>query len=146
MDLSKNKNLSKKVEVAGNDIVPYLLDLTEFMHNSGLEIKPYPRVKISKDFQFANEIFGRTAYYQPQDESITLYTAGRHPKDVLRSYAHEVVHHAQNLRGELSEEVIEKLSDPAYAQKDKHLEKMEAEAYLRGNLLFRSWEDQFKQK
>ena len=33
-----------------------------------------------------------------------------------------------------------------YAQKDPHLRKMESEAYLKGNMCFRDWEDQYKSK
>ena len=35
-------------------------------------------------------------------------------------------------------------SSPTYAQDDKHMRKMEMEAYLKGNLLFRDWEDWVK--
>ena len=35
-------------------------------------------------------------------------------------------------------------SSPTYAQDDPHMRKMEMEAYLKGNLLFRDWEDWFK--
>ena len=32
-----------------------------------------------------------------------------------------------------------------YAQTDDHLRKMEEDAYLRGNMTFRDWEDNYKQ-
>ena len=32
-----------------------------------------------------------------------------------------------------------------YAQNDDHLRKMEEDAYLRGNMTFRDWEDNYKQ-
>ena len=35
-------------------------------------------------------------------------------------------------------------TNPTYAQDDQHLRKMEMEAYLKGNLLFRDWEDWVK--
>jgi hypothetical protein len=35
----------------------------------------------------------------------------------------------------------EAAGDPNYAQNDKHLRKMEEDAYLRGNMLFRDWTD-----
>lgn len=88
----------------------------------------------------AENIFGKTAYYDPQNKVICLYVTNRHPKDILRSFAHELVHHLQNERGDL---MLNNLS-PGYAQEDEHLREMEIEAYLKGNLLLRDWEDRIK--
>lgn len=105
---------------------------------------PYPSVVVSSNQDNANDPFGKTAYYNPQDKSITLFVAGRHIKDVLRSYAHELIHHNQNLSGKFNSSNMESLSDPKYAQNDKYLLEMEKDAYLRGNILFRFWEDSMK--
>ena len=86
-------------------------------------------------------LFGRTAFYQPDTQTIVVYTTNRHPKDVLRSYCHELIHHVQNERGDLDRG---DMSSPKYAQDDDHLRKMEMEAYLKGNLLLRDFEDNFK--
>jgi len=95
------------------------------------------------DADNAQNILGKTAQYDPDDMSVTLFTDRRHPKDVLRSLSHELVHHAQNCRGEFDS--IEDTS-LGYAQRDSHLRGMEEEAYKLGNLIFRDWEDMFKQK
>lgn len=42
-----------------------------------------------------------TAVYQPYDSTIKIYIKNRAIVDVLRSLAHEMVHHKQNQRGEL---------------------------------------------
>ncbi len=89
--------------------------------------------------------FGKTAYYDPGKKEIVVFVTNRHNKDVLRSIAHEVVHHMQALRGDFDKIKSGDLS-PGYAQKNPFLRKMEAEAYLLGNLLFRDWEDGIKQK
>jgi len=89
--------------------------------------------------------FGKTAYYDPGKKEIVVFVTKRHNKDVLRSIAHEVVHHMQALRGDFEKIKSGDLS-PGYAQKNPFLRKMEAEAYLLGNLLFRDWEDGIKQK
>jgi hypothetical protein len=84
----------------------------------------------------------KTAHYNPEDFKITIYVDGRHAKDILRSIAHELVHHHQNERGDLHPG-----GGRGYAQKDSHLRDMEGEAYKRGNLeLFRDWEDGIKAK
>lgn len=91
----------------------------------------------------AQDPLGKTAHYQPQNYTVTLYVDGRHPKDLLRSLAHELVHHTQNCRGDLSPEKMGETSD-GYAQTDGHLRKMEQEAYA--SMVMRDWEDQHKSK
>jgi len=144
MELTKYQNINQQVLVSGQNIVPYLLNLSEYIHNSGIKIMPYPKVIISSDQQYATNPFGKTAYYDPTQNSVTLFVAGRHIKDVLRSYAHELIHHNQNLSGMFDKSHLDSLSDPRYAEKDKHLLQMEKDAYLRGNIAFRFWEDSMK--
>ena len=104
-------------------------------------IRTTPKVIFRKDTENGAMTLGRTAYYDPNDLTIVLYTSNRHPKDILRSFAHELIHHVQNERGDLH---LGDASDPQYAQNDEHLRKMEKEAYLQGNLLMRDFEDNFK--
>ena len=101
-----------------------------------------PRLFLRTDSENANNPLGRTAYYDPSQKSITVYVTGRHPKDVMRSLSHELVHHAQNCRGDFDNagEMGE-----GYAQNDEHLREMEREAYETGNMCFRDWEDSIKQ-
>jgi hypothetical protein len=75
--------------------------------------------------------------------SITVFVDNRHPKDILRSLSHELVHHGQNCRGDLNSAGA---GEQGYAQKDPHLREMEREAYEVGNLCFRDWEDNYKQQ
>jgi len=104
-------------------------------------IRTTPKLTLKKDEENASKTLGRTAYYDPNNLTVTLYTTGRHPKDILRSFAHELIHHVQNERGDLN---IDTTNDPQYAQNDDHLRNMEKEAYLEGNLLMRDFEDNFK--
>ena len=104
-------------------------------------IQNTPKLHLREDEENAQGIFGKTAYYSPADMSVVLYITNRHPKDICRSFAHELVHHHQNERGDLT---MGDASNPTYAQDDPHMRKMEMEAYLKGNLLFRDWEDKVK--
>ena len=104
------------------------------------DIQNIPQVHLKNDEENAEGIFGKTAYYDPEEQAITLYITNRHPKDICRSFAHELVHHHQNERGDLDGGN----NSPTYAQDDPHMRKMEMEAYLKGNLLFRDWEDKVK--
>ena len=104
-------------------------------------IKNTPKLILKEDEENAENLLGKTAYYDPADMSVVLYITNRHPKDICRSFAHELIHHHQNERGDLD---MGDASSPTYAQDDPHMRKMEMEAYLKGNLLFRDWEDWFK--
>ena len=82
---------------------------------------------------------GKTAYYDPALKKVSVYVTGRHIKDVMRSLAHELVHHAQNCRGDLTSA---NQATEGYAQNNQHLRELEEEAYLVGNMIFRDWTDQ----
>ena len=99
-----------------------------------------PDVHYVTDKDNANKMLGYTAHYQPDKKIVTIYISNRHPKDALRSLAHELVHHAQYCRGDLSNSE----TPEGYAQSDPHMRKMEEEAYLKGNMMFRDWEDSCK--
>jgi hypothetical protein len=68
-------------------------------------------------------------------QTIVLYTEGRHPKDIVRSYAHEMIHHIQNLEGRLGNITT------TNTQEDDYLNDIEAEANLKGTMTFRNWTD-----
>ena len=99
------------------------------------------KIVFQSDPSNADVLLGKTAHYNPEQFEVYLYTDKRHPKDVMRSLSHELVHHAQNCRGDFGS-----CNDtsPGYAQRDPHLRKMEREAYTKGNLIFRDFEDLIK--
>lgn len=105
-----------------------------------LSFKRPPRLFLKQDTANQKCMLGKTAHYDPQKMAITLYVSGRHPKDILRSFSHELVHHCQNERGDLAPEKM-KTMNKNYAQENDHMRKMEKEAYLIGNMCFRDWED-----
>ena len=124
-----------------------LAELAWYMKGNGANIEPFPKVQLNNEPQAEPEsIFQTTGYYNPQEKVIVLFTFGRHPKDVLRSFAHEMIHHDQNLSGEMTPEKMGEGNDPKYAQNNPHLRKLEEDAYLRGNMMFRDWTDNKKYK
>jgi len=99
-------------------------------------------VNLVSDPENSKDPFGKTAYYDPNKMQITIFVDKRHVKDMLRSFSHELVHHAQNCRGDIDNSAV---AAPGYAQKDPHMRRMEGEAYLLGNgFLVRDFEDQMK--
>lgn len=93
------------------------------------------------DEKNSKKVLGRTGGYINHENKIHIFITGRHIKDIMRSLSHELVHHRQNIRGEFKKEEPTK---DGYAQSNKHLRNMEKEAYLKGNMLFRDWEDNYK--
>ena len=100
-----------------------------------------PRLFLRNDTKNAQNPLGKTAYYDPEQMSVTLYIDGRHPKDIMRSLSHELVHHTQNCNGQFNH--VGEMGE-GYAQNDEHLREMERQAYEEGNLCFRDWEDSVK--
>jgi len=117
-------------------------DLYTHMHNRVGFNKP-PAMVFDSDPQNEKKILGKTAYYDPNSIQIHIYTDGRHPKDMLRSIAHELIHHWQNEEGRLD---VGGYSGPGYYLKNKDLKKLEDEAMLLGNGYFREFEDSLKLK
>jgi predicted nucleotidyltransferase len=116
-----------------------LASLTKYMINQGYNITPLPKlIIINSDTKNAENILGKTAYYNPNNCSITLYTLNRHPKDVLRSYSHEMIHRIQDNEGRLNN------VNTTNTNEDSNLQELEKEAYLNGNIIFRNWEDSIK--
>ncbi len=118
------------------DYMQMISDLTNYMIEKGRNIEPLPELVIKNgETENAKNFFGRTAYYDPNTQTIVLYTEGRHPKDIVRSYAHEMVHHTQYLEDRLPN--VQTTDTTA----SKELDAIEREAYLDGNMIFRNWTD-----
>ena len=125
------------------DKIKPLADKLMKFSQSRLNFKEPPELFFEEDEENSLNPLGRTAHYDPSTKQVTIFITSRHPKDILRSLAHELVHHTQNLRGDLSPEKCGDMSS-GYAQKNDHLRQMEMEAYLEGNMCFRDWEDSCK--
>ena len=118
------------------DYKQMIADLIDYMLENDRNISPLPDLEfIDSDSTNAKNFFGRTAYYNPNTNTIVLYTEGRHPKDIVRSFAHEMVHHTQNLEGRIGN--LQTTDTTA----DEDLDAIEREAYSEGNMVFRNWTD-----
>lgn len=115
-------------------------DLANFMYNDGkLNIKPFPKVEL--DWSDQKGIFIKTGFYTPDDKKIVVFCKDRHIKDILRSFAHEMIHHEQNMNGvDLSFSSNDKLAN------NDDLKKIEGDAFLNGNLWFRRWTESIDSK
>jgi hypothetical protein len=132
MDKIKNANILRDY---GEELMSYCQKKFGF--------KDPPNLFYITDQDNYHKLLGKTAYYDPEAKTVAIYITGRHPKDILRSLAHELVHHMQNLNGEF---YSQKTLGPGYAQTDSRMREKERKAYEMGNLAFRDWEDEKKLK
>ena len=134
-NINENASYSKEIDIRGK-----IDQLTQHMIDKGYNIEPLPALEfVDGDTENARDFFGKTAYYDPNTQTIVLYTEGRHPKDIVRSYAHEMIHHIQNLEGRLSHITT------TNTQEDDYLNDIEAEANLKGTMTFRNWTDSLRE-
>ena len=67
-----------------------------------LEIDQLPKMHFAPKLSTGDQpSFGM---YAPDDNFLAVALANRHPVDILRTVAHELVHYKQNMNGELNDE------------------------------------------
>lgn len=118
---------------------PYIASLVKFMLKNGYTVKPLPKIRLKKDKQ--EGLFIVTGYYDSVNKEVVLFVTDRHPKDVLRSLAHELIHHKQFEDGRIKSEDC----DENRITKNNKILPFEEEAYLKGNIAFRSWTETYKE-
>ena len=99
MKAGKKKSLNEAVihpstMDALEDFLPFVMKL--------LKLDKLPRISVHKTIETGDQpSFGG---YNPADGTIQLALKDRHPADVLRTLAHELVHFKQDQQGELDEQ------------------------------------------
>lgn len=119
-------------------------NLYKFIKNKR-NIQRDPQIKYKFDDSNAKKILGKTGHYDPNNEEIVIYCSNRHPKDILRSLAHELFHHVQNLEGRMNSDEMGNASDENYILHNNFLRDIEEEAFREGNLDLREWEAHMKE-
>jgi len=85
-------------ESHANDFIKSFLPFVQ----KHLDIHHLPTIKVVDRIPGADgTTFGR---YEPEQNTIWLVTKGRHPKDALRTLAHELVHYQQGVEDRLNSE------------------------------------------
>lgn len=126
-----------------NDIIKNLIKQFMPFAQKHIGFEDPPKLFLKQDQENASNPLGKTAFYDPAAKSITLYITARHPKDILRSLGHELVHHKQNCCGE-----FEDAGDmgAGYAQNNPFLRTKEEEANRDGSMCLRDFEDMLKKE
>ena len=125
-----------------SSLEPHIQGMYDFFDQK-LTFKKPPVMVFDSDPSNQTNVLGKTAYYDPMSLEIHIYSDGRHPKDMLRSIAHELIHHKQNMDNRLD---VGGYNGPGYYLENDKLRKIEHEAMLQGNALMREYEDTIKKE
>lgn len=117
----------------------YISEIEDFYRGNGVEIDPVPEVVVDRKQVDMYDPFIPTGHYEPGSSTIVLHVGGRHLKDILRSFCHELVHHSQNVTGMFSQDDDFNGS----LTENERLNRIEEDAYMRGNTLFRKWTETY---
>ena len=88
-----------KEEIDHKNFGPMLDSFVEFA-SKHLGIESLPKISLHKAGEEDQSSFGG---YRPGSRSISVHTKSRHPMDIFRTVAHELVHHRQNEQGQLED-------------------------------------------
>lgn len=135
--IALNENYTFNENINCEEYINELLDHYKQLYP---EIETWPDIEYIDDEDNAKDFFGKTAYYDPNNLTVALYINGRHPKDIVRSFSHELIHHIQKMENRLNNYTTTNVNE------DDHLEKIEKEAYEKGNIIFRKWENNLKKE
>ena len=134
--------IKNNTELDLTDLQPHLDGMYDHF-NQKLGFQKPPVVVFDSDPSNQSNVLGKTAYYDPQSLEVHIFIDGRHPKDMLRSIAHELIHHHQNMEGRLD---VGGYNGPGYYLENDKMKKIEQEAMLKGNAILREYEDGLKLK
>lgn len=121
----------------------HIIGLCEFFTEQGVDIKPYPRV-IFKRNNSTEDITAPTGAYQPGGNIITLFVNGRHCKDVLNTFSHELWHRHQDVKGQLDPEKLGESTN--YSEGNDYLKEIEHEAFRQGNVMRRMYTEKLQKQ
>lgn len=132
--------LSNHSDVDLSSLEPHVQGMYDFFDQK-IGFKKPPTMHFDSEPNNQSNVLGKTAYYDPSSLEIHVFTDGRHPKDMLRSIAHELIHHQQNLEDRLD---VGGYMGQGYYLQNEAMKELEQEAMLKGNALMREYEDTTK--
>ena len=87
-------------EITRKELAPMLDSFVSFASDK-LGIKSLPSIRYKND----EDDYNSFAAYSPASNELSISTMNRHPMDIFRSIAHELVHHKQNEDGRIGQDV-----------------------------------------
>ena len=123
------------------DMLHYWIEeIVKYFNEIGFEVNPMPKIILNDEPNAEDDLFIKTGYYDPNSEELVLFIDGRHIKDILRTFCHEMVHRNQHLR---DAKAFENSVSALPLAEDPVLKKIEGEAFLQGNYLFRGFTERY---
>lgn len=89
-----------KEEVTRKELAPMLDSFVSFASDK-LGLKSMPNIR----YKTEDDDYNSFAAYNPSSNELSISTMNRHPMDIFRSVAHELVHHKQNEDGRLGKDI-----------------------------------------
>lgn len=115
----------------------YAADIIEFFEQNGMDFKgTVPKIILDDSKNSRFDVFAKTGKYNWSNDTITLVIENRHAKDIMRTLCHELIH-AWQFRS--NPQLFKMLDKSGNLKDNKQLLKYEAEAYEKGNILFRMY-------
>ena len=87
-------------EITRKKLAPMLDSFVSFASDK-LGLKSMPTIR----YKTEDDAYNSFAAYAPGTNELSIYTKNRHPMDIFRSVAHELVHHKQNEDGRLGKDI-----------------------------------------
>lgn len=87
-------------EITRKQLAPMLDSFVSFASDK-LGLKSMPTVRYKRD----DDDYNSFAAYNPSSNELSVATLNRHPMDIFRSVAHELVHHKQNEDGRIGKDI-----------------------------------------
>ena len=132
------------VDETKEDMLNFWIEqILKYFKEIGFEYEPLPRIELNGTPNPPDELFIKTGYYDPVENKLVLFIDGRHIKDILRTFCHEMVHRNQQLVD--PDGFASHVSDKPLNE-DPELKEIESEAFLYGNLLFRQFTERYTHK
>ena len=123
------------------DMLNYWIEeLFKYFHEIGFEVDPMQKIELNDTPNPEDELFIKTGYYDPTSNKLVLFIDNRHIKDILRTFCHEMVHRNQNI---VNPKQFAMSEGDMPLEKAPNLKKIESEAFLKGNLLFRQFTERY---
>jgi dephospho-CoA kinase/uncharacterized protein YdaT len=95
-----NESYTLTEEVTRKELAPMLDSFVSFASDK-LGLKSMPTVRYKTD----DDDYNSFAAYNPSSNELSVSTINRHPMDIFRSVAHELVHHKQNEDGRIGKDI-----------------------------------------
>lgn len=125
----------------------YINSINDFYNfskkNLGLEEDPVVIINFDPQDE-KEELKQNTGMFDPDNSTIWLFCHGRHLKDILRSFGHELMHYKQHVDGELTDDIMNTVQNN-YDIDNPEIQKIEGPAFQNGSFLLRKYTQSLKE-